>query len=155
MDATESLRTIPAISLAHRHLIRTWRGTPIRSSIHTLRDETVGCVAVVDDQRLVGIVTERDLVARAYAPGIDGDTPVETIMTAAPRCLGPNDSVADALRLFVEADVRHLPIVDDDGRPIAVLTSDDVLELIADAAPEATHNLPPEPAARRSLREGG
>ena len=155
MDATETLRTIPALSLARRHLIRTWRGTPIRSSIHTLRGESVGCVAVVDNDRLVGIVTERDLVARAYAPGVDGDTPVETIMTAEPRCLGIDDSVADALRLFVDEDVRHLPIVDAEGRPIAVLTSDDVLELIADAAPQVTHNLPPEPVAETGQREGG
>lgn len=155
MDTTETLRSIPALSLARRHLIRTWRGTPIRSSVHTLRGETVGCVAVVEDERLVGIVTERDLVARAYGPGVDGDTPVETIMTAEPRCLRPDASVADALRLFVEEDIRHLPIVDADGRPIAVLTSDDVLELIADAVPEATHNLPPQPLAGIGQREGG
>jgi CBS domain-containing protein len=87
----------------------------------------VGALPVLEGQRLVGIVTERDLTA-ALAEGADPvTTPVADYMTPAPEVLGPDSELADAAHLMVELGIRHLPIVRS-GRLVGVLSMRDVLD---------------------------
>ena len=87
----------------------------------------VGALPVLDGQRLVGIVTERDLTA-ALAEGADPvTTPVADYMTPAPEVLGPDSELADAAHLMVELGIRHLPIVRS-GQLVGVLSMRDVLD---------------------------
>jgi CBS domain-containing protein len=87
----------------------------------------VGALPVLDGQRLVGIVTERDLTA-ALAEGADpGVTPVADYMTPAPEVLGPDSELADAAHLMVELGIRHLPVVRS-GQLVGVLSMRDVLD---------------------------
>lgn len=101
-----------------------------------MRERVVGAVMVVDGGRLAGIVTERDLVFRLIAEGLDASaTPIGAIMTKAPETLAPGDSVLDALEKMQSGRYRHLPVVDD-GRICGMVS---VRDLFA--------------AARRSLEE--
>jgi CBS domain-containing protein len=87
----------------------------------------VGALPVLEGQRLVRIVTERDLTA-ALAEGADPvTTPVSDYMTPAPEVLGPDSELADAAHLMVELGIRHLPIVRS-GRLVGVLSMRDVLD---------------------------
>ncbi|HET9560007.1 MAG TPA: CBS domain-containing protein, partial [Actinomycetota bacterium] len=71
----------------------------------------VGALPVLEGQRLVGIITERDLTA-ALAEGADPVlTPVSDYMTPAPEVLQPDNELADATHLMLELGIRHLPIV--------------------------------------------
>ena len=90
----------------------------------------VGALAVLEGEALIGIVSERDLV-RAMA---DGHPPrvaaVSAHMTPDPICAVPEMTLEAALRLLVEADVRHLPVVEGD-RLVGMLSARDVLEQVA------------------------
>jgi CBS domain-containing protein len=87
----------------------------------------VGALPVLEGQRLVGIITERDVTA-AMAEGADPViTPVSDYMTAAPEVLGPDSELADAAHLMLELGIRHLPIVRS-GRLVGVLSMRDVLD---------------------------
>ena len=87
----------------------------------------VGALPVLEGQRLVGIVTERDLTA-ALAEGADAEvTPVSDYMTSAPEVLRPDSELADAAHLMLELGIRHLPVVRS-GQLIGVLSMRDVLD---------------------------
>ncbi len=67
----------------------------------------------MEGDRLVGIVTERDMTARVVAVGVDPETTrVRDIMTADPDTLAPDKTAADAIRMMREHNYRHLPVVD-------------------------------------------
>jgi CBS domain-containing protein len=87
----------------------------------------VGALPVLEGQRLVGIITERDITA-AMAEGADPViTPVSDYMTPAPEVLRPDSEFADAAHLMLELGIRHLPIVRS-GRLVGVLSMRDVLD---------------------------
>jgi CBS domain-containing protein len=87
----------------------------------------VGALPVLEGQRLVGIVTERDLTA-ALAEGADAEvTPVSDYMTPAPEVLRPDNELADAAYLMLELGIRHLPVVRS-GQLVGVLSMRDVLD---------------------------
>src|SRR3989441_6440506 len=79
-----------------------------------MKQEDCGSIPVVDDGRLVGIVTDRDIVIRAVAAGKDAKTcRVSEVMSADPITVGPDDDLAEAERVMAERKVRRLPVVRD------------------------------------------
>jgi len=99
-------------------------------AIRTMLDRHVGAVAVIDEeQRVAGIFTERDVMRRlALSQRDPRNTPVREVMTTpvemATRATTPSEAVATML----ERHYRHLPIVDDDGRLLGMLSIRNVLE---------------------------
>jgi CBS domain-containing protein len=98
----------------------------IRDACRQMRERRVGAVLVVDDSnRLVGIFTGRDVVARVVASDCD---PVETtlvrVMTQDPVTFPPGKSAIDALRLMQDGGFRHLPIVEN-GRIVGIVSRGD------------------------------
>jgi len=91
----------------------------------------VGSVVVCEDDRLVGILTERDIVralSREHdAPG----RPVVEWMTKDPTTTGPETDVKEALRTMVDAGFRHLPVLDE-GRVVGMVSIRDVAGAMAD-----------------------
>jgi signal-transduction protein with cAMP-binding, CBS, and nucleotidyltransferase domain len=97
------------------------------AAIKTLAERNIGSVVIVDDDMKVrGIVTERDLVKKLLGGGLDPKTtPLSRIMTTDVRTAHPGDQVIDWLRLMSNERFRHLPVVDDDGRLINILSQGD------------------------------
>ena len=87
----------------------------IASASKLMRDRKIAALIVTDDAgKLSGIVTERDIVFRAVADGVDtSSATVGDIMTADPDTLSPDDIAADALELMQTRGYRHLPVIDD------------------------------------------
>tara|TARA_B110000438_G_C15532312_1_gene528973 strand:+ start:177 stop:623 length:447 start_codon:yes stop_codon:yes gene_type:complete len=79
-----------------------------------MTNSNVAAIVVLNEaNKLVGIVTERDLTRRAIAKNLDPNkTPIEKIMTKNPDTLAPSDSASDALELMQSRHFRHLPVVD-------------------------------------------
>lgn len=96
-----------------------------------MRDRKIAALIVVDDAgTLTGIVTERDVVFRAVADGLDPTTAtVKDIMTANPDTLDPNDIAGDALELMQTRNYRHLPVVEN-GKCIAVVSIRDLFKSV-------------------------
>jgi signal-transduction protein with cAMP-binding, CBS, and nucleotidyltransferase domain len=86
----------------------------------------VGCVLVVDDDRLVGIVTDRDLALRVLAQGLSGEVSVETVMTRRPISVRADEDVEAVVHLLRYHDVRRLPVLVDDV-VVGIIAVDDLL----------------------------
>ena len=88
-----------------------------------------GVIPVVSDKesmRLVGVVTDRDLAIRALARGLGADARVADLMTAPPQSCHPEDDVEDVERAMSERQVRRIPIVDDRGCCVGIVSQADL-----------------------------
>ncbi len=81
--------------------------------------------------------------------------PSLSLMSDRPVTIGLNEALAEALRAMVEGGYRHIPVVDDDGRQVGLLSSRVILRFIADQYPESVLNLPPRLHQVMSRSEGG
>ena len=91
-----------------------------------MRDNDIGDVVILDNGRLCGILTDRDIVVRALAAGCDPNrTSVGEICSRALVTLAPEDSTGQAVRVMREHAIRRLPI-EDGGRVVGIVTLGDV-----------------------------
>jgi CBS domain-containing protein len=96
---------------------------PCAQAATLMRQEDCGAIPVVEDARLVGIVTDRDIVVRAVAAGKDPrSTPVSEVMSADPITVKPDSDSDEAARLMAEFQVRRLPVVAD-GRLLGIFVT--------------------------------
>lgn len=99
-----------------------------------MRDEDTGSVPVVDDGRVAGIVTDRDIVLRGVADGRDVTAlDVREVCSSDPVTVEPGRDLDEALRLMAQHQVRRLPVVDGD-RLVGVLAQADVARATDDRA---------------------
>jgi CBS domain-containing protein len=99
----------------------------VREAAVILSDHQIGAAPVLSGDRLVGIFTQRDLLRRVVAVGRDADAmQVAEAMTPDPRTVGTETSLVNAFALMIEGKFRHLPVVDGDGRVIAMLSIRDI-----------------------------
>jgi len=88
---------------------------------------------VVENHRLVGIFTERDVMLKVVYRGLDArKTPVGSVMTANPHTAMRDMSPRDALRLMLNRHIRHLPIVDETGTLVGMLSIRNVLQFMVE-----------------------
>lgn len=132
-------------------------GTTIKECIRILLQNKMGCVLVVDNDKLRGIFTERDILAKIVGAYKDlTSINVEEFMTMNPKTLHVEDSIAQALRLMNQGGYRHVPLVDDKNQPVAVVSVKDIVSYIVEFFPQDVLNLPPHPIRRGTKdREGG
>jgi CBS domain-containing protein len=120
-----------------------------------MRHESVGCVLVCnDDDRVVGILTERDLLRRVIAAGKPLDVAVGECMTRGPVVVHCKESIGAAVRRMEEGGYRHLPVVDEAGRPVGVLSVKRIVHYLVEHFPTTIYNLPPDPGVVQNDREG-
>ena len=110
----------------------------IRQAAEIMRSRDIGSLPVSRDERLVGMVTDRDIVVRGLADGLDGDCRVERVMTAELQTCRDEDTVKQAADRMSDLGVRRLPVVDDGGRLVGFMS----LSNVASAhQPSATEDL--------------
>jgi CBS domain-containing protein len=102
------------------------RETPIRDVAARMREGDVGSIPVVENGKLVGIVTDRDIVVRAVAEGRETSTPVGEVMTTEIFSVKPDDFAFEAIRLMGDKQVRRIPVVNDDGSLAGIIAMADV-----------------------------
>jgi CBS domain-containing protein len=101
-----------------------------------MKQEDVGLAPIVDSGRLVGAVTDRDIVVRVVAEGKDPDAvSVREVSSENLVTIDPQQGLDEALSLMARYQVRRLPVVEEDGRLVGVLAQADVAE---EAKPKKT-----------------
>ena len=97
-------------------------------AIQLMADKSVGALPVVDNSRLVGIISERDYARKVILKGRSSkDTPVRDIMTQELLTATPSDSIAECIRVMTEKRVRHLPVLEG-TKMIGIVSIGDVLK---------------------------
>ena len=124
-DRIETLNPVEAVSVPE--------DTSLDAAIQTMRKRKIGCLLVTDpDGRLCGIFTERDALYKVAGKVEDlGSQPVSQFMTHDPEVIRGDQLLASALQRMMVGDLRHLPIVDTEGRPEQILRSRDIINYVA------------------------
>jgi len=98
-----------------------------------MRDEDVGIVPVVEGDRLVGTVTDRDIAIRVVAEGRDPEsTTVGEVASRELVTIDPQQDLDEALRLMARHQVRRLPVVEEDGKLVGVVAQADIAKHASD-----------------------
>jgi CBS domain-containing protein len=100
--------------------------TTIQEAARTMKSEDVGSLPIVDGDRLVGTLTDRDIAIRAVAEGKGADTPAGEIASKDLVTIDPQQSLEEAARLMAEHQLRRLPVCEEDGRLVGILAQADL-----------------------------
>jgi len=102
------------------------REMTLRKVAGLMRDGDMGAMPVVENGKLVGIVTDRDIVVRAIADGKDVSTTIGDVMTTEIYAARENDFVFEAIRLMGDRQVRRVPIINETGELVGIIAMADV-----------------------------
>lgn len=102
------------------------RAMTLREVARLMSDGDMGAMPVVEDGKLVGIVTDRDIVVRAIAEGRDISTAIGEVMTTEIFSVKPDDFVFEAIRLMGDRQVRRIPVVTEAGELAGIIAMADV-----------------------------
>jgi CBS domain-containing protein len=152
-----AILTEPLSALKPGPAITVPASATVKSVVELLQSRHIGCVLVVgDDEKLVGIFTERDLLNRVVGRQLDfGRIYVRDFMTPNPEALHVDAKIAWALNKMHIGGYRHLPLVGPDHRPVGVVSVKDIVDFIVELFPAAVLNLPPEPDKEARAQDGG
>ncbi len=107
-----------------RHILQVkgydvWSISPdgnVFDALRMMKDKGVGALIVMEGERMVGIMSERDYARKVILQGKSSkDTPVREIMTSKVFTIHPDQTVEEAMDLMVTKHIRHLPVVEDDA----------------------------------------
>ena len=142
----------------NREVIVTDQHTSVPDAACLMRDSHVGDLIVVEqtgEERLpIGILTDRDLVVEVLAQGVAADTLlVEDVMTPNPATARENEDMLEALSRMRRLGVRRMPVVNERGGLVGILTADDVLELLNEGLTDLVNLVNREIGHERARRQ--
>lgn len=124
---------MPVNDLARSDVVTATEQTPVVELATTMADETVGSIVIVDDNTPVGIVTDRDLALRVVAEEADVSAlTAGNVMSENLETIERGDGFYTAVEQMSDRGVRRLPVCDEAGELVGIITTDDLNELIAD-----------------------
>jgi CBS domain-containing protein len=102
-------------------------GDSVVDAAKLMRGEDAGIAPILDGERLVGVLTDRDIAIRVVAEGKDpATTKVEEVASRELVTLAPDQGLDEALRLMAQHQVRRLPVVEQDGKLVGIVAQADV-----------------------------
>lgn len=115
---------------------KLWTASPddtVFHTIETMSERNVGALPVIEDEKLIGIISERDYTRSVILRGHSShETVVRSIMTSSVITISAGDSVAKSLQTMTEKHVRHLPVMDGD-KLVGIVTIGDLVKWIISA----------------------
>jgi CBS domain-containing protein len=112
-------------------------GDSVVDAAKLMRGEETGIAPIVEDGRLIGVVTDRDITIRVVAEGRDpSTTKVEDVASCDLVTVGPDQGLDEALALMTEHQVKGLPVVEEDGTFLGIVARADVRRHVAAARSE-------------------
>jgi CBS domain-containing protein len=104
--------------------------TPVVEAARMMKSEDVGSIPIVEGDRLVGMITDRDIVVRDVAEGRDPQsTTVGEIASRDLVTIDPDQGIEEAARLMARHQLRRLPVVEEDGRLVGIVAQGDIAQL--------------------------
>jgi CBS domain-containing protein len=143
-------------TLSTREPIRLPQAASVAEALGAMLTQDQSAVVVVDEGgRLSGIATDRDLFRRASDRDAAKST-VGAVMTPDPEAVRPEDRICYAVNRMMALNCRTVPLVDEERRPVGIVTVDDIARWLAALFPEAILNLRPGDRLKQpTARDGG
>jgi CBS domain-containing protein len=127
------------LRIARTPLVTVRQDSTVMEAVRTMDQESIGAVAVTQGHMLVGMFSERDLMLRVVSERRDPEqTLVRDVMTSPVATIHRDSTADDALKVMLERHIRHLPIVDRDGRLAGMIS---MRSLLHDKVAELTDQL--------------
>jgi CBS domain-containing protein len=126
----------------------------LSKAIEAMKKDEGGCAIICEGRRVVGILTERDLLNKIVGEAVDMNTPVSMWMSPVVAKLTPDATIGEAVALMNEKSYRNIPVVKDE-RLVGSISVFDVISYLAQSYPKETMNLPPNPNQVMDSMEGG
>lgn len=147
----------PISDLADLHpVVCVTAQTTVAAAVETMVQQAVGCLLVTDQTQLVGLFTERDVLCKVVAANVDpAKTLVSELMTHSPDTLNIDSPLVFALHRMAVGGYRHVPLLNQEGRPVAVVSMRDIVKHIVSLYPEQVFNLPDHPDHSHWKRRDG
>jgi len=142
-ELSRNLRVECVSRLAPSPAIRVVADATVGEAVAALRSGPAGCLLVTAAGRLVGIFTERDLLTRVLAAGRSLASPLRAVMTPDPVTVAPHDPIRTAVRRMQKGGYRHLPVIDEENRPVGVVSAHHILHYLVEHFPAIVFNQPP------------
>jgi len=154
MDLARNLKVESVSRLQPSPALHMRPDQTVGDAITLMRQHHVGCVLVCEERKLVGIFTERDLMLRVLAVGKPLTMTVAEVMTPNPVVVQTKQAIGVAIHQMEEGGYRHLPVVDETGQTVGILSVKRIIRYLVEHFPGAVYNLPPDPGAVQQEREG-
>ena len=101
-------------------------GATVADAAKAMRELNVGVIPVCEGGKLLGVVTDRDIVVRAVAEGLDGGTPLSTVMSSDVRTARETDDLDTVLADMASRQIRRLPVLDASQRLAGIISIGDI-----------------------------
>ena len=114
--------------LEGRVLVTASKETTVRVACRLMTERRIGALLVVENNRIAGIFTERDALNKILSAGLDPDTTqLGQVMASNPQTITADKPLSYALYMMAEGGFRHVPVVDQDGTPVGMVSARDAL----------------------------
>lgn len=124
----------PVSAVLKRKGDRIWSIAPkatVYDALAVMAEKGIGSLLVTDGNKLVGLLSERDYARKVILKGRSSkETRVDEIMISPPITVSPECSIDEAMRIMTESRVRHLPVIDNRGEPLGIVSIGDLVNWI-------------------------
>ncbi|MBF0279027.1 MAG: CBS domain-containing protein [SAR324 cluster bacterium] len=154
-DIENVLRNQDLKELELEPFVSVIKSTSIRDTIQKMRNlSNIHAVIVVEDDKPIGVFSRVNMMHRLALSDIDLNSAIETVMLATSKSVTLSFSLMEAASILKNELLRTLPIVDEAGKVIGVVTARSLIRHIAAHFPTAVYNLPPDPHRVSSFPDG-
>jgi CBS domain-containing protein len=150
----ESFQTDPISALGLPFPVCIGRDATVGEALAAVKQHGQGYVLIVENDKPVGILSEREVLMRIVARDVKYDAPVSGFISLTPETLTLREPIARAIQMMNEGGERNIPIVDEGGKAVSVLRTIDIIHFLAEAFPATVLNLPPRPHQKILEPEG-
>ena len=151
---SQSLQIIEVLAIELEPPLVLDRSTIVDTVIQAMAERHLGYALITDEDKLVGIFTERDVLLCVLEEDDVLRRPVSALMNAAPVCVTADASVLRVVSLMHEGGFRQIPVVDEQQRVLACVRHKDVAEYLVSHFAQHILNLPPDPQQLATTPEG-
>ncbi|MBI1871571.1 MAG: CBS domain-containing protein [Chlamydiae bacterium] len=141
--------------IVNPRLVQATPEISLASAMALMKEKKSGYIVVAENKKAVGIFTETDVVLKILGRDVDEKRSIVEFMTADPPTLSLQDSVGRAIDVMGERRFYHIPLVDEKGDLVNVISVRTLIRFLAEFYPTEIYNLPPKPGQIMLTQEGG
>ncbi len=157
--ATKSIETVvrakKIAEIINPRLVQAPPETSVNDGIALMQKSKAGYIVVAKNKKVVGVFTETDVVQKILDKDVNWEDPISKYMTKDPVVLKPTDTVGTAIDLMGQHKFYHIPLIDDKGELVNVLSVRTLIRFLAEFYPQEVYNLPPHADQIMDTQEGG